>query len=84
MIYLVIGIVLKNHTKIGTVQFKDHDTKFIFFYVIPLGGLAFYLVSNLVYCLIMSVSSLIFLDSLRRGNFFPLPDLPEYPKDTDY
>lgn len=75
--YLIVGIILKNNTKIGTVQFKEYGTRFVFFYAIPLGGLLFYVVTNLIYILVMFGSTLIFdIPAIDRGNFFPNPDPP--------
>ena len=83
VVYLVVGIILKNHTRIGTVQFKDHSTRFVFFYILPLGGLAFYVVGIFVYFFIMYASSLVFgqydTSWIDEGKFFPEPNLPEYP-----
>ena len=81
LIYLVVGIVLKNHTRIGTLQFKDHSTRFIIFYIIPLGGVFFYAISSMVYFLVMVISEIIFgTYAMGPDSFFKDPQWPEYPK----
>jgi len=81
LIYLVVGIVLKNHTRIETVQFKDYSTRFIIFYIIPLGGVLFFVVSNVVYVLTMIISEMIFGNlAMSSDSFFKDLQWPEYPK----
>ncbi len=84
LIYLVVGIILKNHTRIGTVQFKDHSTRFIIFYVIPLGGVLFFVISNSIYFIAMVASEIIFgTHAMGPDSFFKDPQWPEYPKKTN-
>lgn len=87
LVYLIVGLILKNHTKIGTVQFKDYSIRFVFFYIIPLGGLAFYLISCAVYELIMVASDIIFMNiggnAIDPNDFFVMPKMPKYPQNTD-
>jgi len=85
LVYLIVGLILKNHTKIGTVQFKNYSTRFVIFYIIPLGGLLFYMVAGIIYFFLMAVSEVIFgigaSDSVMGLNdFFKDPELPKYPR----
>ena len=80
VVYLVIGVVLKNHTKIGTVKFKNFSTRFIVFYIFPLAGLVVYVVGMTVYTFMMAVAELVFdSDSAGPGGLFPEPPGPKYP-----
>ncbi len=89
VIYLIVGIILKNHTRIGTVQFKNYGARFIFLYSIPLGGLLFYWISNCLYIGMMIISCVIFRNAIETredervdNGLFPFPKFPKYPKDT--
>ena len=80
LVYLVVGIVLKNHTRIGTVQFKDFSTRFIIFYIFPLSGVFIYMLGNAIYYLFMIVSEVIFgFQATAPGKFFKEPNWTEYP-----
>ncbi len=83
LIYLFVGVILKLHTRIGTVVFADYGIRFVLFYAIPLGGLFVYMLGTWVYVMMLLIADLFFFNSspdtaIDCSKLFPEPIFPDF------